>query len=37
MILAFSVVPTEVPNSEAEMSLAVSRAVKVVRDSWPAQ
>lgn len=33
MILAFSVAPTEVPNSEAEMSLAVSRAVKIVRDS----
>lgn len=33
MILAFSVAPTETPNARAEMSAAVARAVKVVRDS----
>lgn len=33
MILAFSVAPTETPDSKAEMSAAVARAVKVVRDS----
>jgi len=33
MIVAFSVAPTEVPNSTAEMSEAVAAAIKVVRDS----
>ncbi|MDO5076600.1 thiamine-binding protein [Corynebacterium sp.] len=33
MIVAFSVAPTEVPNSHAEMSEAVAAAVRVVRDS----
>jgi hypothetical protein len=33
MIVAFSVAPTEVLNSTAEMSEAVAAAIKVVRDS----
>lgn len=33
MILAFSVAPTETPGADAEMSGAVARAIKVVRDS----
>ncbi len=33
MIVAFSVAPTQVPNSEAEMSEAVAEAVRVVRAS----
>lgn len=33
MIIAFSVAPTETPNSTAEMADAVSEAVRVVRAS----
>nr|VDG63884.1 Uncharacterized conserved protein [Streptococcus thermophilus] len=33
MILAFSVAPTETPDNTAAMSEAVSRAVKIVRES----
>ncbi len=33
MIIAFSVAPTETPNSQAEMADAVSEAVRVVRAS----
>ena len=33
MIIAFSVAPTETPNNQAEMSEAVSAAIKIVRES----
>ena len=33
MLLAFSVAPTETPDSRAEMSAAVAEAVRVVRAS----
>ncbi len=33
MIIAFSVAPTETPNTQAEMSEAVSAAIKIVRES----
>ena len=33
MIIAFSVAPTKTPNNQAEMSEAVSAAIKIVRES----
>ena len=33
MIIAFSVAPIETPNNQAEMSEAVSAAIKIVRES----
>ena len=33
MIIAFSVAPTVTPNNQAEMSEAVSAAIKIVRES----
>ena len=33
MIIAFSVASTETPNNQAEMSEAVSAAIKIVRES----
>lgn len=33
MIIAFSVAPTETHNNQAEMSEAVSAAIKIVRES----
>lgn len=33
MLIAFSVAPTEVPNSKAEMAEAVAEAIRVVRAS----
>ncbi|MCZ9309060.1 thiamine-binding protein [Corynebacterium uberis] len=33
MIVAFSVAPTQTPGHDAEMSAAVARAVRVVRES----
>ena len=33
MIIAFSAAPTETPNNQAEMSEAVSAAIKIVRES----
>ncbi|MCF4006968.1 MTH1187 family thiamine-binding protein [Corynebacterium uropygiale] len=33
MIVAFCVAPTQTPTADAEMSAAVARAVKIVRES----